>query len=70
MSLRTPTEPSDNFKLPTKPSTPQDPKPDAWRKTDSKGIEVNQDGKLRTNIPIPKPTFFADPDGDRAREAA
>jgi hypothetical protein len=24
---------------------------DVWKKTESPGVEVNQDGKLRTNIP-------------------
>lgn len=51
MSLRTPTEPGNDFTLPTKNPSPQPQKQEVWRKTETPGVEVNQDGKLRTNIP-------------------
>lgn len=63
MSLRTPNEPTDNFRLPTKaPAAAPQPKPDAWRKTETPGIEVNQEGMRRTDLPLPKlaATFIVD----------
>jgi len=55
MSLRTPNEPTDDFRLPAKsPAAAPQPKPDVWRKTDTPGIEINQDGKRRTDLPTSK----------------
>ena len=54
MSLRTPNEPSNDFVLPAKQPTAPAPKPEVWRKTDTPGIEVNQDGMRRTDVPLPK----------------
>jgi len=54
MSLRTPNEPTDNFRIPSKPPVSPEEKKDVWRKTDTPGIEVNQDGMKRTDLPLPK----------------
>lgn len=54
MSLRTPNEPTDNFRLPAKPAAASQPKPDVWRKTETPGIEINRDGMRRTDLPLPK----------------
>ena len=49
--MRSTNEPADPFVVPAKPKPDPKPKGDTWSKTDSKGIERNQDGRLRTNLP-------------------
>ena len=49
--MKSTNDPADTFSLPAKPKHEPKPKEETWTQTETKGIERNQDGKLRTNIP-------------------
>lgn len=52
--MRTPNEPEDSFTLPpAAPKPAQQPQPEVWRNTDRPGIQQDQHGRLRTDLPDP-----------------
>lgn len=57
--MRSTPEPSDHFVIPKQPEKTPPAKPaEVWKPTDSKGIERNAEGQLRTNIPLPPAVFM------------
>lgn len=57
----TPDNPTDTFgTLPTKPSPEPSKKAEVWKPAETKGIFQNQDGQLKTDLPLPKTAFDAD----------
>ena len=51
--MRTPNEPTDEFRLPTPAPKQPDPKADNWRPADTPGFLVNDAGQLKTDLPEP-----------------
>ncbi|ALV06688.1 hypothetical protein [Roseateles depolymerans] len=52
--MRTPNEPTDNFKLPpVAPKPAPQPQPEVWKPTGTPGIQQDQNGRLRTDLPDP-----------------
>lgn len=51
--MRTPNEPTDDFKLPQHQPAAPEPKPESWRPADTPGFLVNDAGQLKTDLPEP-----------------